>query len=49
MFMDRFTADTVPGLLLLHGNGNVFVSNLQPGQQIVIKPTSLLYKDPTVR
>ncbi|HEX4053317.1 MAG TPA: AIM24 family protein [Tepidisphaeraceae bacterium] len=48
MFMDRFTAATAPGLLLLHGNGNVFVRNLQPGQQIVIKPTSLLYKDPTV-
>ncbi len=39
---------TVPGLLLLHGNGNVFIRSLQPGQQIVIKPTSLLFKDPTV-
>lgn len=48
MFMDRFTAGSVPGLLLLHGHGNVFVRNLQPGQQIVIKPTSLLFKDPTV-
>jgi uncharacterized protein (AIM24 family) len=46
--MDRFTAATVPGLLLLHGNGNVFVRTLQPGQQIVIKPTSLLFKDPMV-
>jgi len=48
MFMDRFTAGPAPGLLLLHGNGNVFVRNLQPGQTIAIKPTSLLFKDPTV-
>ncbi|MGD0461345.1 MAG: AIM24 family protein [Tepidisphaeraceae bacterium] len=49
MFMDRFSAaGSAPGLLLLHGHGNVFVRNLQPGQQIVIKPTSLLFKDPTV-
>ncbi len=48
MFMDRFTASAGPGLLLLHGNGNVFVRTLQPGQQIVIKPTALLYKDPSV-
>jgi len=48
MMMDRFTAGSAPGLLLLHGHGNVFVRNLQPGQQIVIKPTSLLFKDPTV-
>jgi uncharacterized protein (AIM24 family) len=49
MFMDRFTAGPTPGLLLLHGNGNVFVRNLQPGQQISIKPTALLFKDPAVR
>jgi uncharacterized protein (AIM24 family) len=49
MFMDRFAASSAPGLLLLHGNGNVFVRNLQPGQSIAIKPTSLLFKDPSVR
>ena len=49
MFMDRFAAGEVPGLLLLHGNGNVFVRNLEAGQSIVIKPTALLFKDPTVR
>jgi uncharacterized protein (AIM24 family) len=49
MFMDRFKAGgSVPGLLLLHGNGNVFVRNLQPGESIVIKPSALLFKDPTV-
>jgi len=49
MFMDRFTAGTGSGLLLLHGAGNVFVRELQPGQSILIKPTALLFKSPTVR
>jgi uncharacterized protein (AIM24 family) len=49
MFMDRFTAGDAPGLLLLHGAGNVFVRDLQPGQTILIKPTALLFKSPTVR
>src|SRR5580658_390041 len=48
MFMDRFTGGQTPGLLLLHGNGNVFVRTLAPGQTISIKPTALLFKDPTV-
>ncbi|MDQ2732001.1 MAG: AIM24 family protein [Armatimonadota bacterium] len=48
-FMDRFTAGTAPGLLLLHGAGNAFVRNLQPGQSILVKPTSLLYKDDSVQ
>ena len=47
-FMDRFQAAQGPGLLLLHGAGNVFVRQLAPGQAILIKPTSLLYKDPSV-
>lgn len=49
VFMDRFTAGPTPGLLLLHGAGNVFVRRLAEGQTILIKPTSLLFKDPTVR
>jgi uncharacterized protein (AIM24 family) len=48
MFMDRFTAGATPGLLLLHGQGNVFVRNLQPGESIAIKSTALLFKDPSV-
>jgi uncharacterized protein (AIM24 family) len=48
MFVDRFTAANAPGVVFLHGNGNVFVRNLQPDQHIAIKPTSLLYKDPMV-
>jgi uncharacterized protein (AIM24 family) len=49
MFMDRFTAAQAPGLLLLHGQGNVFVRNLGAAQSIFIKPTALLFKDPSVR
>jgi uncharacterized protein (AIM24 family) len=48
MFMDRFTAGQAPGLLLLHGHGNVFVRTLGPTETITIKPTALLFKDPTV-
>ena len=49
MYMDRFGAGAAPGLLLLHGAGNVFVRQLSAGQTILVKPTALLYKDPTVQ
>ena len=48
MFMDQFTAPASPGLLLLHGAGNVFERRLQPGETILIRPTSLLFKDSSV-
>jgi uncharacterized protein (AIM24 family) len=48
-FMDRFVARDRPGLLLLHAAGNAFVRTLAPGQRILIKPTALLYKDPSVQ
>ena len=48
MFLDRFSAPKMPGLLLLHASGNVFVRQLAPGQSILIKPTALIFKDPTV-
>lgn len=48
-FMDRFYAPASPGLLLLHSAGNAFVRELAPNQTILIKPTSLIFKDPTVR
>ncbi len=48
MFLDRFSASKTPGLLLLHASGNVFVRQLAPGQSILIKPTALIFKDPTV-
>jgi uncharacterized protein (AIM24 family) len=48
-FMDRFSAPQGPGLLLLHAAGNAFVRHLNPGQSILVKPTSLLFKDPSVQ
>ncbi len=48
MYMDTFVAQDGPGLLLLHAPGNVFIRDLQPGQNILIQPSALLYKDPSV-
>lgn len=48
MFMDRFSAPQDPGLLLLHAAGNVFVRDLAPGETLLVKPTSLIFKDPSV-
>ena len=47
-FMDRFSAPSAPGLLLLHGAGNVFVRHLAQGEKILVKPTALLFKDVSV-
>jgi uncharacterized protein (AIM24 family) len=49
MFMDRFMAPQFPGLLLLHAAGNVFVRDLGPGQTILVKPSALVFKDPSVQ
>jgi uncharacterized protein (AIM24 family) len=49
MFLDRFTAPQAPGLLLLHAAGNAFIRYLEPGQTILVQPTALLFKDPTVQ
>jgi uncharacterized protein (AIM24 family) len=49
MFMDRFSSPRAPGLLLLHAGGNVFVRELGPNQTILVKPTALIFKDPTVQ
>jgi uncharacterized protein (AIM24 family) len=49
MFMDRFYAPQVPGLLLLHAAGNVFVKDLGPYDSILVKPTALVFKDPSVQ
>lgn len=48
MFLDRFTSGNTPGLLLLHGAGNVFVRTLAPREMILVKPTAFLFKDTTV-
>jgi uncharacterized protein (AIM24 family) len=47
-FIDRFTAQGFPGLLLLHGPGNTFVRDLAPGERICIQPGGLIWKDPSV-
>ena len=49
MFMDRFLAPQTPGLLLLHAAGNVFVKELGPYDSILVKPSALIFKDPTVQ
>jgi uncharacterized protein (AIM24 family) len=48
-YLDRFTASTGPGLLLIHAAGNSFVRTLAPNETILVKPPALLWKDPSVR
>ena len=48
MFMDRFVTSNEPGLLLLHGYGDVFERVLRPGESLIIEPGAFLYKDSTV-
>ena len=48
MYMDRFITQQYPGLLLLHGYGNVFQKTLQAGEKILIEPGGFLYKDSSV-
>lgn len=48
-FMDRFSTGSRPGLLLLHAGGNVFTRRLRPGETILVKPTAMIFKDPTVQ
>ncbi|HEX9518946.1 MAG TPA: AIM24 family protein [Streptosporangiaceae bacterium] len=48
MYMDRFITQNYPGLLLLHGYGNVFQKTLQAGEKILIEPGGFLYKDASV-
>jgi uncharacterized protein (AIM24 family) len=48
MFMDRFVVGDTPGLLMLHGYGNVFERRLQNGESIMVEPGAFLYKDASV-
>src|SRR5271155_4430185 len=48
MFMDRFVTRDQPGLLILHGYGNVFERKLKPGESILLEPGAFLYKDASV-
>jgi uncharacterized protein (AIM24 family) len=49
MFMDRFVTAQYPGLLMLHGNGDVLERMLRPGEKIMVEPGGFLYKDSTVQ
>jgi uncharacterized protein (AIM24 family) len=48
MYLDRFVAGDTDGLLLLHGNGNVFQRSLGDGETILVEPGGFLYKDSSV-
>lgn len=48
MFMDRFVTGNEPGMLMLHGYGNVFERTLRPGESILVEPGAFLYKDSSV-
>jgi uncharacterized protein (AIM24 family) len=48
MYLDRFVTAGAPGLLALHGYGNVFERYLRPGEKIMVEPGGFLYKDASV-
>jgi uncharacterized protein (AIM24 family) len=48
MYMDRFVTHQQPGIVILHGYGNVFQKSLQPGEKILVEPGGFLYKDSSV-
>ena len=48
-FIDHFNAAHGEGIVWVHGYGNVFELNLQPGEQIDIEPGGWVYKDRTVK
>jgi len=49
MYGDTFTARDQHGLLLLHSPGNTFIRDLRPGETLLTQPSSLLYRDMSVR
>lgn len=48
MYMDRFVTSNTPGLVILHGYGNVFERRLAAGESIMVEPGAFLYKDSSV-
>jgi uncharacterized protein (AIM24 family) len=49
MYLDRFVTGPAPGILMLHGNGNVMERMLRPGEKILVEPGGFLYKDAIVQ
>ncbi len=47
-FMDKFRATNGDALVWLHGHGNVFLVQLDAGDQLDVEAGAWLYKDPTV-
>jgi len=47
-FIDTFTCRHHEGVVWLHGYGNVFETQLGPGEQIDIEPGGWVYKNPSV-
>jgi uncharacterized protein (AIM24 family) len=48
MYMDRYVAASAPGLLLLHGYGNVMDKTLAAGEAVEVEPGGFLYKASSV-
>jgi len=48
MWMDRFVTTDQPGVVILHGFGNVLQRTLQPGEKVQVEPGAFLYKDSSV-
>ena len=48
MYMDRFVTAGSPGVVILHGYGNVFERWLAAGESILLEPGAFLYKDSSV-
>jgi uncharacterized protein (AIM24 family) len=49
MYVDRFVTAGYPGMLMLHGNGDVLERMLRPGEKILVEPGGFLYKDSSVQ
>jgi uncharacterized protein (AIM24 family) len=47
--MDKFRATDGDALVWLHGHGNVFLVNLDAGEQLDVEAGGWLYKDPSVQ
>lgn len=47
-YLDRFVAQDGPGAVFVQAGGNAFIRDLAEGEQIMVKPPSLLFKDPSV-
>ncbi len=48
-FIDKFRATDGDAIVWVHGHGNVFVVNLEAGEQLDVEAGGWLFKDPSVR